>query len=85
MSLDSCPAGSALMVMVANVKKSSQNADEFLEIATETDPNVLLVMETDDYWDEQLAPLRDRYARVEQFSFPRTTAPTACTSSPSAA
>lgn len=43
-----------------------ETADEFLEIAAEADTDVLLVLETDAFWDEHLAPLRARYAEVEQ-------------------
>jgi endonuclease/exonuclease/phosphatase (EEP) superfamily protein YafD len=62
-----CPPGSSLSVMVANVLKSNETADKFLEIAAEADPDILLVLETDAFWDEHLAPLRGRYAEVEQF------------------
>lgn len=65
-ALGECPAGSALSVMVANVQKSNEQGEEFLALAAEADPEVLLVMETDAWWDEHLAPLRDRYDYVVQ-------------------
>lgn len=65
--LASCREGTGLSVMVANVQKSNANADAFLAIAAEVEPDVLLVLETDERWDEQLAPLRALYPEIEQF------------------
>lgn len=57
----SCSPGNAFTVMVANVKERNENADEFLRLVPEVDPDVLLIMETDLWWDQHLAPLAARY------------------------
>lgn len=64
---ESCDPDSSLTVMAANVQKRNEQADLFLELVAETDPDLLLVMETDAWWDRQLATLHDSYVEVEQF------------------
>ncbi len=59
--IDACADGSRIRVMVANVQKSNRRAAEFLRIAAEARPDILLVMETNEWWDEQLARLNEEY------------------------
>ena len=66
-SARSCAPGSSLHVMIANVQKRNEEAEEFLDLVAEVDPDVLLVMETDDWWDDHLVPLQDRYPEKRQF------------------
>jgi len=56
-----CPSGSGLSVMVANVKKGNRDFAAFRAVVTDADPDILLVLETDQWWDTQLAALQDRY------------------------
>ncbi|MCF3974992.1 endonuclease/exonuclease/phosphatase family protein [Paracoccus sp. EGI L200073] len=52
-----CPEGSALRVMIANVKRGNERAELFLDQVAVTEPDLLLVMETDAWWDERLSIL----------------------------
>ncbi|MEF2551866.1 endonuclease/exonuclease/phosphatase family protein [Aurantimonas sp. A2-1-M11] len=62
----SCPPGAAFTVMVANVKKGNRNFEAFRAVVETADPDILLALETDQWWDKQLAALDDRYqASVE--------------------
>lgn len=61
-----CPSEDRVSVMVANVQKSHEVADPFLELVAEVDPDLLLVMETDAWWDQALAPLADDFAHRAQ-------------------
>ncbi|WP_349367755.1 endonuclease/exonuclease/phosphatase family protein [Salinarimonas sp.] len=61
-----CPAPARLRIMIANVQESHENADPFLALVAETDPDVLLVMETDAFWNEALRPLDEAYAYSAQ-------------------
>ena len=66
-SVAECPAADAFKVMVANVQKSNQSADAFLRLVSEADPDILLVLETDRWWDTHLQPLGARFADKTQF------------------
>lgn len=57
----SCTQGQGLRVMVANVQRSNESADAFLDLVAETDPDILLVMETGAWWDEHLSVLHDAF------------------------
>lgn len=65
--LESCAPGDAITVMVANVRKRNETAEPFLRTVSDADPDLLLVLETDAWWDEALAPLDDRYPERTQF------------------
>lgn len=64
---DTCQNTPVLRVMVANVQRRNENAEEFLNLVSEADPDLLLVLETDAWWDEHLAPLRDQFAEKLQY------------------
>ncbi|WP_116108951.1 endonuclease/exonuclease/phosphatase family protein [Lewinella sp. IMCC34191] len=53
--------GRTVGIMLANVLITNRKAQDFLEIVRERDPDMLLVMEVDDWWMTQLQPLADRY------------------------
>ena len=53
----SCPDEDSLSVLVANVQASNRQGDAFLKIVRDADPDVLVVMETNAWWNEQLASL----------------------------
>lgn len=61
-----CPAGSGLTVMIANVQKRNERAEAFLEMVSETGPDLLLVMETDAWWDERLGALAPDFPETVQ-------------------
>jgi endonuclease/exonuclease/phosphatase (EEP) superfamily protein YafD len=50
-----------ISLLIANIKMSNRNAQPFLKLAKEKDPDLILVMETDAWWDEQLTPLEEAY------------------------
>lgn len=57
-------AGSSVRLLFANVLQTNRNADEFLRIVAEADPDVVLTLETDVWWSRQLARLKPRYPHV---------------------
>nr|WP_256477813.1 endonuclease/exonuclease/phosphatase family protein [Aurantimonas marianensis] len=59
--ITTCPADARLAVMVANVKRTNRRADALLRIIEQAEPDLLLVLETDEWWDRQLAPLDKRF------------------------
>lgn len=56
-----CPEGQAVRVMVANVKRKNERAEAFLAQVAATEPDLLLVMETDAWWDERLSVLDKQF------------------------
>lgn len=59
--VESCPAGSRLDVMVANVLYTDENAERLIAAVREIEPDLLLVLETTAWWDEALQTLHDAY------------------------
>ena len=49
-----------ISLLIANVLQSNRRADAFLRQVEDTDPDIVLAVETNDWWDERLAVLRDR-------------------------
>jgi endonuclease/exonuclease/phosphatase (EEP) superfamily protein YafD len=70
-SLQTCPDERTLTVMVANVQRDNEHADAFLRLVRQADPDLLLVMETDPWWDRHLAPLDADYPHTLQHIPPR--------------
>ncbi len=66
-SVEACAPENRLSVMVANVKERNETSEIFLELVGEVDPDVLLILETDPWWDRHLAPLAASYPHREQF------------------
>jgi endonuclease/exonuclease/phosphatase (EEP) superfamily protein YafD len=50
-----------LSVMVSNVLQDNRMAEAFLRRIDETDPDLVLAVETDEWWDGQIAGLLERY------------------------
>ncbi len=48
-------------VLVANVLQDNRNAAGLIDIVHEVDPDILITVETDAWWDTQLMPLKERY------------------------
>lgn len=64
---ETCDPESSLTLMIANVQEKNEEARPFLDLVAEVDPDLLLVMETDEWWDRHLAEMQDRYPEKEQF------------------
>ncbi|MEE4015926.1 endonuclease/exonuclease/phosphatase family protein [Roseibium sp. FZY0029] len=54
-----CDPERQFKVMVANVKLENHRADELLRIVRDRDPDLLLALETTEWWDRQLSALED--------------------------
>lgn len=65
-SVEDCPEDATLSVMVANVQMRNEDAAPFLRLVGEIDPDVLLVMETDPWWDRELATLGETFPEKVQ-------------------
>ena len=48
-------------ILIANVYMHNRNADKLLRIIEETDPDMVLAMETNQWWVNQLATLKEEY------------------------
>lgn len=57
--VEACPEGQSLSVMVANVQLGNRQSGELLKIVRDRSPDVFLALETDEWWDRQLASLSD--------------------------
>lgn len=64
--------GSTFSLMVANVWMKNRKAAEFLRIMQQADPDLVLAMETDQWWVDQLRPLRRQYAHVVSYPLDNT-------------
>ena len=54
-------------VLIANVLITNRQAADFLQIVEQTDPDMLLVMEVDQWWVNQLEPLKEEYSYVMEY------------------
>ncbi len=61
-----CGPEARLSVIVANVQRSNQQAEAVIALAREQNPDLFFVMETNEWWDEALAPLDADYPFHEQ-------------------
>lgn len=50
-----------IRLMISNIKMSNRNADKFLKIVSDTNPDLLLVNEPNDWWAKQLEVLDTAY------------------------
>ncbi|WP_017729761.1 endonuclease/exonuclease/phosphatase family protein [Nafulsella turpanensis] len=57
---EAAPA-STFDLMVANVYMHNRQAEDFIHIVQEHDPDILLAMETNNWWEEALQPLDEAY------------------------
>ncbi len=53
--------GMRLKLMISNVLMENRNSADLLRVVREVDPDVLLVVEIDDWWHDSLAPLDAHY------------------------
>lgn len=54
-------------LLIANVYMHNRQAGTLLEIIRQADPDLVLVMETNEWWMTALQPLRRRYAHVQEY------------------
>ena len=52
----------SLRLLVSNVLMTNRRADRFRQIVKDSDPDVILVAEPDEWWEQQLRPLETRYS-----------------------
>lgn len=57
----SCPEASRVRVLIANVQLGNHQAEPLLDIVREVDPDLFFAMETDAWWNRQLAALDSRF------------------------
>ena len=60
MSRDCAPA-SRIRLLIANVLMDNRRAGDFVALVRRADPDLILAVETDDWWGEQLAVLEESY------------------------
>ncbi len=61
-----CSPGDRLRILVANVQKSNETRDPLLAAIASHDPDLILLLETDAWWDEAIEPLANDYPQVVQ-------------------
>jgi endonuclease/exonuclease/phosphatase (EEP) superfamily protein YafD len=61
-----------LRLMLANVYMPNREADALLSITEQADPDMLLLMETDQWWIDRMAPLRERYPHYHELPIGNT-------------
>ncbi|MDF9801265.1 endonuclease/exonuclease/phosphatase (EEP) superfamily protein YafD [Catalinimonas alkaloidigena] len=54
-------------LLVANVYMHNRQATSFLDIVKQTEPDMVLVMETNQWWIKALQPLRKKYAYYHEY------------------
>ncbi|MEQ9639863.1 MAG: endonuclease/exonuclease/phosphatase family protein [Alphaproteobacteria bacterium] len=59
-------------LLIANVLMSNRNADDLIELIRRYEPDVVLAVETDDWWGERLAVLADEYPHRVEHPLPNT-------------
>jgi len=64
--LASCAPEERLSILVANVQRSNRQAEEVIALAREQDPDLFLVLETNEWWDEALSALDASYDHHQQ-------------------
>lgn len=52
---------STVGILIANVLMTNKKADEFKQIIRNNNPDIILVMEVDNWWIDQLAELKESY------------------------
>ena len=57
----SLSSDNTISILLANIKMSNRNAEPFLKAVEEKKPDLIIVMEVDDWWDEQLKPIEQQY------------------------
>ena len=63
-SLASCATDSHITLLVANVLIENRNAAPLLALVERVGPDLVLLVETDSWWDARLEPLKQAYPHV---------------------
>ncbi|MCQ0987366.1 endonuclease/exonuclease/phosphatase family protein [Jiella marina] len=63
---ETCPEGRSFSVMVSNVQKGNRNFEAFADVVRNADPDILLALETDEWWDDKLKVFADRFPETIQ-------------------
>lgn len=58
---EDCSPDSRLRLMTVNVQVSNRNAEPLLEMVRATEPDLVLLIETDEWWANRVAPLRNDF------------------------
>lgn len=58
---DNADSANSVRLLIANVLMENRGADRFLALVEETRPDIILAVETDVWWDEQLSDLNGDY------------------------
>ncbi|WKN45852.1 endonuclease/exonuclease/phosphatase family protein [Tunicatimonas pelagia] len=62
----------AIGLMVTNVLMYNRNIEECLERIRSVDPDVLLMVETDEWWKTKMAPIRQKYNHYLEYPLENT-------------
>lgn len=62
LSSDERPSAVTVSFLIANVLMSNRRSRDLLQIIEDENPDIVLTLETDRWWDEELAPLEARFA-----------------------
>ncbi|MDX5423412.1 MAG: endonuclease/exonuclease/phosphatase family protein [Hymenobacteraceae bacterium] len=65
-------ADRSFSLLIANVWMKNRQADQFLQLVQQANPDLVLAMETDQWWINQLSPLRQKYAHVVSYPLDNT-------------
>lgn len=58
---ETCPEGSRLRVLIANLQAGSNRSEAIIDIVRRHDPDLVLAMETDPWWNARLSVLDGAY------------------------
>ncbi|KKL91133.1 hypothetical protein LCGC14_1897760, partial [marine sediment metagenome] len=61
-----CAKEDRLRVLMVNVQRSNEDAQQVMELARDKQPDIFLVLETNERWDRDLAPLGDLFPHKMQ-------------------
>lgn len=54
----------SLSILVSNVLQTNRNAEKLLKLANKYQPEIILTLESDKWWEEQLAPLEKNWSHT---------------------
>ena len=66
------PADSTFDILVANVFLNNRKVEELAEIIDRRDPDILLLMETDQWWENALQTIDDKYSYGMEYPLDNT-------------
>lgn len=62
--VDGCAPGNDLRILSFNVQRSNEVTEELVDLVAAADPDLVLLMETDEAWDEAILQLSDEYPEI---------------------